>query len=116
MIGREIEKVEYIIRECLNFVRPADLGIKNVDADRIVTGVVERLSAIFPDMEFSIRRQEGMDFQVEADASLLEQAINNIIANAVDACEAKGKVDISFGISRHFSDLVRFKRESDPIT
>jgi signal transduction histidine kinase len=115
MIGKEIEKIEYIIRECLNFVRPADLGIKIVDADRIVTGVVERLSAIYPDMEFSIKRQKGMDFQVEADTGLLEQAINNIIANAVDACEKKGNVDISFGISKHFSDLVRFKGESDPI-
>lgn len=115
MISKEVERVEYIIRECLNFVRPADLGIKNVDADKIVTGVVERLSAIYPDMEFSIKYQEDMDFQVEADTGLLEQAINNIIANAVDACEGKGKVDISFGISRHFSDLVRFKRESDPI-
>ena len=28
MMSREIEKVEYIIRECLNFVRPAELGIK----------------------------------------------------------------------------------------
>jgi two-component system sensor histidine kinase AtoS len=115
MIGREIEKIESIIRECLNFVRPADLGIKKVRADRIVTGVVERLSALYPDMDFSTRYQKDMEFQVEGDAGLLEQAVNNIIANAVDACEGKGRVEISFGISKHFSDMVRLGRESDPI-
>lgn len=115
LIGREIDKVEYIIRECLNFVRPADLGIKKVAADGVVTSVLERFSALYPDMEFSTRHQGDMDFQVEADASLLEQAVNNIIANAVDACEGKGRIDISFGISKHYSDLVRLGRASDPI-
>jgi two-component system sensor histidine kinase AtoS len=99
----------------LNFVRPADLGIKKVRADRIVTGVVERLSSLYPNMEFSTKYQKNMEFQVEGDAGLLEQAVNNIIANAVDACQGKGRVEISFGISRHFSDLVRLGRKSDPI-
>lgn len=115
MIGREIEKVEYIIRECLNFVRPAELGIKTAKTDEIVMRVVERLSALYPEMEFSTKHPEDMDFLVEADPGLIEQAINNIIANAVDACNGKGKVSISFGISKHFSDLVRLKREADPI-
>src|SRR5512145_1557402 len=42
MMAREIEKVEYIIRECLNFVRPAELGIRSVDIGHIVHGLVER--------------------------------------------------------------------------
>ena len=43
MISREVEKVEYIIRECLNFVRPAELGIQPIRVDTLVDGVVARM-------------------------------------------------------------------------
>jgi signal transduction histidine kinase len=115
MMAREIEKVEYIIRECLNFVRPAELGIRNLNVEQVVAGVVERFSALHPEMEFSTKRLGAADVSAEADAGLLEQALTNIIANAVDACERKGKVEISLGISVHFSDRVRRGRRMDPI-
>ena len=41
--------------------------------------------------------------------------MTNIIANAVDACDRKGRVELSFGISRHFSDMMRLERRSGPI-
>jgi len=115
MIAREIEKVEYIIRECLNFVRPAELGVRNIQVDKLVAGILERFISLNPVMEFTMRKQEGVLLESEADAGLLEQAINNIISNAVDVCEKKGKVEISLGISRHFSELMRLGRNVDPI-
>ncbi len=115
MMAREIEKVEYIIRECLNFVRPAELGIHKVDVGRLVLGLVERFKSLHPGMQFVVRQPNGGSLVAEADAGLLEQAVTNIIANAVDACERHGKVDLSFGISRHFSDMMRLERRSGPI-
>ncbi|MGE5856188.1 MAG: two-component system sensor histidine kinase NtrB [Syntrophaceae bacterium] len=115
MMAREIEKVEYIIRECLNFVRPAELGIQNVDVGRLVLGLVERFKSLHPGMEFVVRPSDRESLVAEVDAGLMEQAMTNIIANAVDACDRKGKVDLSFGISRHFSDMMRLERRSGPI-
>jgi signal transduction histidine kinase len=115
MISREIERVEAIIRECLNFVRPAELGTRNIQVDKFVTGIVERFRSLHPEMEFTMRRQEGVALEAEADQGLLEQAISNIISNAVDVCERKGKVEISLGISRHFSELMRLGRNVGPI-
>ena len=37
MIASEIAKVEEIISECLNFVRPAELGVRDVDVARLVS-------------------------------------------------------------------------------
>ncbi|NNG47662.1 MAG: hypothetical protein HKM86_11180 [Deltaproteobacteria bacterium] len=115
MMAREVDKVEYIIRECLNFVRPAELGLKRVDVDRVVESIVERFRTLHAEMEFSLKKQEGVAFTAEVDAGLLEQAINNIMANAVYACEGKGNVEVSFGISRHFSDLLQLGRRMDPL-
>ncbi|MBP2690087.1 MAG: kinE 4 [Deltaproteobacteria bacterium] len=89
MMSREIEKVEYIIRECLNFVRPAELGIKQVRLENLGNG----------------------DLKVDADAALLEQALTNLLANAVDATHGKGTVIVFVGTSRHFTEAVRLDRQ-----
>ncbi len=115
MMTREIERVEYIIRECLNFVRPAELGIRKVRVDKLVASILERFFSLNPGMEFTMRQQEDVVLEAEADAGLLEQAVNNIVANAVDACEKKGKVDVSLGMTKHFSELMRLGRHAGPI-
>jgi len=115
MMAGEIARVEYIIRECLNFVRPAELGLQNVRVDQIVSGIIERLMPVHPGIEFSIKKTKGADFVAEVDPSLLEQAIANILANAIEACERKGSIDVSFGVTRHFSDLVKLGRKTEPM-
>lgn len=115
MMTREVEKIEYIIRECLNFVRPAELGLRALRVDAIVEGVAFRFRTIHPGMEFSMHKPENTDFTAEADGSLLEQAVTNLLSNAVDACEGKGRVEISFGISRHFSELLRLDRRAEAL-
>ena len=61
MMSREVEKVEYIIRECLNFVRPAELGIQPVRVDTLVDGVVARMVNLHPGMKFSVQKPSNGD-------------------------------------------------------
>jgi signal transduction histidine kinase len=113
MMSREVEKVEYIIRECLNFVRPAELGIQPVRVDTLVDGVVTRMVTLHPGMKFSIQKPDSRDLTVDVDVALLEQALTNILANAVDACQGNGTVNVFLGMSRHFTELVRLNRRVD---
>jgi two-component system nitrogen regulation sensor histidine kinase GlnL len=115
MMEGEISRVEYIIRECLNFVRPAELGIKAVRIDQVVEGIVDRLRAVHADMEFTVSKVSGQELVAEVDPGLFEQAISNILSNAAEACGGKGRIDVSFGISRHFSDLLRLGRRVEPL-
>jgi signal transduction histidine kinase len=110
MMSREIEKVESIIRTCLNFVRPAELGIRQVQVDALIDGVIARMITLHPEMKFSVKKSGNGGLKVDADAALLEQALTNILANAVDACHGKGTVNVSVGTSRHFTDSVRLNR------
>jgi len=111
MMSREIEKVEYIIRECLNFVRPAELGIKQVRLENLINGVIARMITLHPGMKFSIQTPGNGDLTVDADAALLEQALTNLLANAVDATHGKGTVIVFVGTSRHFTEAVRLDRQ-----
>jgi signal transduction histidine kinase len=113
MMASEVEKVEYIIRECLNFVRPAELGIQPAQVDTLVDGVVARMVTLHPGMKFSIQKPDIRDLMVDVDVALLEQALTNILANAVDACHGKGTVNVFLGMSRHFTELVRLNRRMD---
>jgi len=115
MMAREVEKIEYIIRECLNFVRPAELGLREVRIDRVVEGVVTRMKTVHSGMEFQVHKPADVELVAESDGSLLEQAITNLLSNAVDACGGTGKVEVSFGISRHFSELLRLDRRAEAL-
>ena len=115
MMSREIDKVDYIIRECLNFVRPAELDLRQVRVDKLLDGVIARMTALQPGMVFSVQYGADVDLQVSADAALLEQALTNILANAADACHGKGTITVSVGTSRHFTDAVRLNRQVEMI-
>jgi signal transduction histidine kinase len=113
MMAREVEKVEYIIRECLNFVRPAELGIQSVRVDTLLDSVVSRMMTLHPGMQFTLQRPGNPGLMVDVDVALIEQALTNILANAVDACQGKGAIDVFLRMSRHFTELVRLNRRVD---
>lgn len=115
MMTQELEKVESIIRECLNFVRPAELGVKVTRLDEIVDNVIRRLKAVHPAINFRIARPPEASFQAEVDRGLMEQAVANIMANAAEACEGKGTISVSFGFSRHFIELGPGGRKSGSV-
>jgi signal transduction histidine kinase len=66
---------------------------------------------LHPGMKFSVQKSSSGDLTVDVDAALLEQALTNILANAVDACQGKGTVTVSIKISRHFTESVRLNRQ-----
>ena len=79
--------------------------------DTLLDGVIARMITLHPEMKFSIQKPGNGGLKVDADAALLEQALTNILANAVDACHGKGNVNVLVGTSRHFTETVRLNRQ-----
>lgn len=107
----EISRLENVIRECQGFIQPIQLNRRMVRVDAIIDEIVAKLASLHAGMEFRVNRPTGMDFSAEVDAGLMAKALSNIVLNAIDACGAKGDIEVTFAISRHFRDLVRLDRE-----
>lgn len=107
----EIAKVESIIRECLNFVRPAELKLKIVSVKPILEHLVSETDKIYGNINVSF--QSGIEGSIEAevDEVMFEQALGNVIVNAAQACDPGGNVVVTARISRGFWDFDPAARE-----
>jgi len=115
MIASEINRVEYIIRECLNFVRPAELGIRPVEIKDLLAGVIKRAQSLHPGMQYLFNKSKTGDLIAEADRGLMEQAIANILLNAAEACGGGGRVEIAVGTTRHYSESTKVSRQVETL-
>ncbi len=109
---REIARVEYIIRECLNFVRPAELGVRSVPVAPFLERLAAEADKLFEDVKVSFLPTGTGGLEAELDEGLMEQALGNIIANAAQACGQGGNVVISARVTRGFWDLDPEARET----
>ena len=110
-IEKEIAQVEFIIRECLNFVRPAELGIRPVRIDSFLKRIAEQAGKLFEGTGIVYKGGLVGDVSAEMDESLMEQAIMNVIANAAHASGTKGSVTLRARITRGYWDSAYGGRE-----
>lgn len=101
-----IHQMERIIRDFLNFARPALPHISSIELTHLVPEIVEqvlRSSAKSVAVEFQL----AGTLTIEADAHLLSQAFHNLILNAVEAMdESSGKLLIKGGLVETFPKSV----------
>jgi len=110
-IEKEIGRVEYIIRECLNFVRPAELGIRPVRIDSFLKRITEQAGKLFEGTGIVYKDGSIGDVCAEMDEGLMEQAIMNVVANAAQACGPKGNVTLRTRITRGYWGSTHASRE-----
>jgi len=110
---REIARVEYIIRECLNFVRPAELaGVRSVRISPLLERLAAEAGKLFEDVKVSFHSSGIGELEADLDEGLMEQALGNILANAAQACERGGNVVLSARVTHGFWDLDPEARET----
>jgi signal transduction histidine kinase len=107
----EIGKVEYIIRECLNFVRPAELGVHPVAVAPLLERIASQAGKLHGEVRVLFHGEGIGDGMAEMDVGLMEQALSNIVANAAQACGGKGNVTITARITHAYWDLDPDARE-----
>ncbi|MCL2102728.1 MAG: hypothetical protein FWH25_01680 [Syntrophorhabdaceae bacterium] len=102
-IESEIGKMEAIIRDCLNFVRPTILNLDVVPIKPLIERLLADASKIYPTVNFSLLMNDA-NIHAKIDEILFEQALRSIIANSAQICP-DGKVVVSARLSKGFWDL-----------
>jgi C4-dicarboxylate-specific signal transduction histidine kinase len=94
-IGAEAERIDGIVRELLDFARPAPLALGAVDLAAAVQTAV-RLAEVqsrFREVEVAVVADPGL--RVVADARRLSQVVLNLLLNAADAMGGRGRVEVT---------------------
>ncbi len=91
----EIERINKIVRELLDFARPSKLEIRDVEINKIIESTLSLLSyqKDFKNVEPKLELQSDLPM-IKGNESQLSQVFINIILNAIDAMPAGGVLQI----------------------
>ncbi len=95
VIGKEIQRLDRVVQTLVDFTRPVELRLADLDLRRIVEDVVLLAS---PDAErhgVAIAREPAPEpLPVKVDSDLVKQALLNVVLNGVQAMPQGGRLTI----------------------
>lgn len=96
IIGREIFRLDRVVKTFLDFTRPVEMRMREVDLHAVL---IEIGSLVRPDAEAKRITVElpppGTPVLILADPDLLKQALLNVVVNGVEAMPAGGTLEIA---------------------
>jgi len=94
-IEKEIERINRIVKELLNFARPSRLEIQEVEINRVIEDTLSLLSyqKSFKNIETRLDLQPDLPM-IKANESQFSQVFINIVLNAIDAMPDGGVLSI----------------------
>lgn len=114
-LTRELERVDRIVRSLLDYARPQEDPLAPVDAAAVVRGAWELLRAQGAFRPVKVELDVAPDVpRIMGRAHVLEQALVNLLLNAVDATPAGGGIVIGARRWSYEPGHARTKRETDP--
>jgi PAS domain S-box-containing protein len=91
--AREVVRLERILNELLDFAKPLQLQCRSTRVNPLVRSCVELLEAKLREKGLSLATRLGRGMpEVRADGEKLEQALINLLLNAVEASEQEGEI------------------------
>ncbi|MFN2572306.1 MAG: sensor histidine kinase [Gemmatimonadales bacterium] len=114
-MARELERVDRIVRSLLDYARPQEDALAPVDTAAIARGAFELLRAQGAFRRLRVELDVASDVPtVLGRAHVLEQALVNLLLNAIDATPADGVIVIGARAWAYEPGKAALKRETDP--
>ena len=92
-IQKETQSLAAIVTDFLNFARPLSATIQDVNLVDLIDGVVADLRCHRPG-EYEVEFAVSDPAVVPCDATLMRQAFHNLLLNAVEAIDGRGRLTI----------------------
>ena len=122
-IEKEIERINRIVRELLDFARPSQSEAKAIDVNKVVEQTLSLLSyqKNFKDIRTQLDLQPDLPL-ILGDETQLSQVFINVILNAIDAMPRGGRLSIqtkAYTVEDLFSESLQRiyppRRRGDPV-
>jgi PAS domain S-box-containing protein len=95
IIVREVARLEDILREILGFVREVRLSKKTVSLSAVIDDIIAVMESDAGDKGITIFREYAPSVEVFVDLNRVQEAIMNIISNAIQSLSGPGSIFIS---------------------
>jgi signal transduction histidine kinase len=96
VIGSEIQRLDRVVQTLVDFTRPVDLRLNEMDLRKLVDDVVMLASPAAEQHKVRIERQAGQEpLVVRMDTDLVKQAILNVVLNGVQAMPEGGSLRVA---------------------
>jgi len=94
-IMQEIDRVEHLIREVLDLVRPVPLQIEDFDIHDLLSTTLSLLKKEMAGKKIELRTEYGAGYPViSADPNRLRQVFLNLTINAIESINGGGKIAV----------------------
>jgi signal transduction histidine kinase len=94
VIGNEINRLERIVRDFLQFARPSDPALAVIPAQRILVEVQELLQAQLNKSAIELKLEPSTSAWVRADRQQIKQVLINLVQNSADSIEHDGIITL----------------------
>lgn len=97
-VAREIDRLEHVVRNFLEFTRPPPLALRPCRLNELVDATLQLVGHRLSQKSIVLQRvSECPECAVMADSDQLKQVLLNLIDNAIDAMPEGGRMRISVG-------------------
>ncbi len=90
---KEIEKITNLVNFFIDSVKPVKINMEDIDIYTLIKDKIKDMDILFKEKNINVNI-EGEKTICKADKMLLSEIIENIIRNAIDAMDNKGKINI----------------------
>lgn len=96
VIGSEIQRLDRVVQTLVDFTRPVELRLAEIDLRKLVDDVVILASPAAEQNQVHLERQAGQDaLPTRIDIDLVKQAVLNIVINGVQAMPEGGTMQLA---------------------
>jgi signal transduction histidine kinase len=97
IIGNEIHRLDRVVQILVDFTRPRDLHLEEIDMRRLLEDVIMLATPDTDQHGVTVKRKLGTEpLGVRVDVDVMKQAILNVIINGMQAMPEGGMLTISF--------------------
>jgi signal transduction histidine kinase len=110
MISQEINRIDNLVHELLDFARPANPILKPVNIHYLLDSTLELLSNDY--IKYNIKTHRNFHLSTDTilylDYNQIKQALLNILLNAIDAMQNGGQLYVSIGLGSN-GEMIQIK-------
>jgi PAS domain S-box-containing protein len=104
LLRSEVTRINKIITQFLSYAKPLSLQIKKINSKTFFDDIYRLFSDQAKLKGVDLIKSSDHSFDIMIDPELIKQSLMNLVQNAIDAVEKKGKVEINY--FRKGNDLI----------